>query len=155
MSKDQKINKTVNIKNKKAYFDYHFLETFQAGIQLLGTEVKAIRENNCNLADSYCYVKNGEIWIKNMHVSKYEMGTHYNHEPLRDRKLLLTKREIKKIEHKLKDKGITLIPVRIYVNERGWIKVELALAKGKKLYDKREDIKQRDMKREIERSLNM
>ncbi|MFQ3575502.1 MAG: SsrA-binding protein SmpB [Cytophagales bacterium] len=148
----EKIAKQVNIKNKKASFEYHFIEIFQCGIQLSGTEVKSIRQNNANLSDAYCIVNEGELWIKNMHISKYDEGTYLNHEPLRDRKLLIKKKEIKKIENELKDKGITVIPTRAYINDRGLIKVEVAVAKGKKLFDKREDIKEKDIKRELGRT---
>ena len=150
MSKER-FSKTVNIKNKRAGFEYQFLETYTAGIILTGTEIKSIREAQINLQDGYCIFLGEELWLKQVHISKYEQGTHYNHDPLRDRKLLLNKRELKKLSGKLKDKGLTIIPIRLFISERGFAKVELALAKGKKLHDKRDDIKERDVKRELAR----
>lgn len=141
----------INIKNRKASFEYHFLDKYIAGIMLQGTEIKSIREGKANLQESYCALLDGELWVKNMHISPYTEGTYANHEPKRDRKLLLNKRELKKLESKFKEKGLAIIPVRLFINDRGLAKLEIALAKGKKLYDKREDIKQKDLKREMER----
>lgn len=141
----------INIKNRKASFEYHFLDKYIAGIMLQGTEIKSIREGKANLQESYCALLDGELWVKNMHISPYAEGTYANHEPKRDRKLLLNKRELKKLESKFKEKGLAIIPVRLFINDRGLAKLEIALAKGKKLYDKREDIKQKDLKREMER----
>lgn len=141
----------INIKNKKASFEYHFLDKYIAGIMLQGTEIKSLREGKANLQESYCALLDGELWVKNMHISPYTEGTYANHEPKRDRKLLLNKRELKKLESKFKEKGLAIIPVRLFINDRGLAKLEIALAKGKKLYDKREDIKQKDLKREMER----
>ncbi|WP_083947288.1 SsrA-binding protein SmpB [Thermovenabulum gondwanense] len=140
------------VTNRKAYHDYHILETYEAGIALAGTEVKSIREGKANLKDSFARVENGEIFIYNMHVSPYEKGNIFNKDPLRPRKLLMHKREIMRLYGLVKEKGLTLIPLKLYVNERGKIKVELALAKGKTLYDKREDIKRRDAQREVEKA---
>lgn len=145
------IVKQVDIRNRRASFEYVFLETYTAGIVLTGTEIKSIRQGKVNLQDSYCLIHNDELFIRQMSISVYTEGTHYNHEPLRDRKLLLTKREIKKLAEKLKDQGLTMVPTRLFTNERGFAKVDIALAKGKKLYDKRESIKERDVEREMQR----
>lgn len=141
----------INIKNKKASFNFEFIEKFVAGIQLTGTEIKSIRFGQASLVDSYCFFKDGELWVKNMHISEYSHGTHYNHEPKRDRKLLLTGRELRKLEKKVQEKGLTIIAIRLFINESGLAKIELALARGKREYDKREDIKQKDTKRELSR----
>lgn len=148
-TKKEQFAKNINIRNKKASFEYHFLETHIAGISLTGTEIKSIRLSKASLQEAYCYFNDGELYVKSMHISSYEQGTHYNHDPLRDRKLLLKKRELKKLEESLKDKGLTIIPTRLFINDRGLAKLEIALAKGKKLYDKREDIKEKDVKREL------
>lgn len=147
MAKEKKI---VAV-NRKARHDYSILETFEAGIALTGTEVKSLRRGKVSLQDSYADVKNGEIWIYNLHISPYEHGNIYNHDPKRPRKLLLNKDEIAYLVGKVRERGLTLIPLSIYFNERGWAKVELGLAKGKKLYDKRRDIAERDERRELER----
>ncbi len=120
---------------------------------LTGTEIKSIREGKAGLSDSYCYFKNNDLYIKNMHISEYSKGTHFNHDPLRERKLLLNKAEINKLEKKLKDQGLTIIPVKLFISENGYAKLEIALAKGKKEFDKRESIKKRDTEREISRKL--
>lgn len=143
----------MEIKNRSAYFEYFIDDKYQAGISLLGTEVKALREGKASFNDSYCLIHAHEVFIKSFHIGEYSHGTVNNHEPLRDRKLLLEKREIKKIEGKLKEKGYTLIPLRLYFNEKNLAKLELGLAKGKKLHDKRDTIKQRDTDREIKRYL--
>lgn len=147
----EKIEKNVNIKNKRASFEYQFLDTYIAGIMLTGTEIKSIRQGKVNLQDAYCVFLNDGLYIKQMHISTYSEGTYYNHEPLRDRKLLLQKRELNKLNGRLKDQGLTIVPVRLFINDRGFAKLEIALAKGKKLYDKREDIKEKDVKRDLER----
>lgn len=139
------------ITNKKASFEFHFLQTYMAGIALTGTEVKSIRAGKANLSDSYCILQNGELWVKNMHISEYKEGSYNNHEPKRQRKLLMNKAELQKIQSKLKDKGTTIIPVKLFFNERGFAKLEIAIAKGKKMFDKREDMKQKDAKREMAR----
>lgn len=144
--------KTISIPNKKASFEYFFLETYTAGLVLKGTEIKSIRLGKANLVDAYCYFHEGELFVKNLNIAKYDKGTYYNHDPLRERKLLLTKRELRKLEAKLKDKGLTVIPTKLFISEAGYAKLDLALAKGKKLYDKRDSIKERDVKREMERS---
>ncbi|GAA4468498.1 SsrA-binding protein [Nibrella saemangeumensis] len=145
------IVKQVDIRNRRASFEYSFLETFTAGIALTGTEIKSVRQGKVNLQDAYCLFLNDELYIRQMNISKYTEGTYYNHEPLRDRKLLLTKRELRRLGEKLKDQGLTIVPVRLFTNERGFAKLEIALAKGKKLYDKRESIKERDVERELSR----
>lgn len=149
-----KLQKTINIKNRKASFEYYFLEEYTAGMVLTGTEIKSIREGKVSMADAYCYFSKGELYVKNLNIARYENGTHYNHEPLRERKLLLSRRELRKLENKLTDKGLTVIPTRLFINDGGLAKMEIALAKGKKLYDKRDSIKEKDMKREQDRRVN-
>lgn len=141
----------INIRNKKASFEYAFIDKYVAGIQLSGTEIKSIRDSKASINEAYCFVSNNEVFIKNMHIAVYEAGSYNNHDPKRDRKLLLNKTEIKKIEKKLKDKGLTLIPLALFINEKGLAKIEIAIAKGKKLYDKRESLKEQDSKRMIGR----
>jgi SsrA-binding protein len=150
MSKD-KIEKNVEIKNRRASFEYSFLEKYTAGIMLMGTEIKSIRQGKVNLTDAYCLFLGEGLYIRQMNISKYNEGTHYNHDPLRDRKLLLTKRELRKLQNSLKDVGLTMVPTRMYISERGFAKIDIALAKGKKLYDKRDSIKEKDVKRSMER----
>ncbi|REJ80420.1 MAG: SsrA-binding protein SmpB [Bacteroidetes bacterium] len=139
------------IKNRKASYEYALMQSFTAGIVLTGTEVKSIREGKANINDAYCILENGELWIKEMHISEFKQGSYNNHEPKRLRKLLLKKTELAKIKSKLKEKGITIIPVQLYFNERGFAKLDISLAKGKKMHDKREDIKKKDQEREISR----
>ncbi|MFN8152894.1 MAG: SsrA-binding protein SmpB [Bacteroidia bacterium] len=146
-----KIASSINITNRKAGFNYFISETWEAGIVLTGTEIKSIRQGKANLSDAYCYFKNEDLWIKNLHISEYEDGGYNNHAPKRDRKLLLHGHQLRKIQSKLKEKGVTLIPVRLYLSDRGFAKLELGLARGKKLYDKRETIKQAEAKRELGR----
>jgi SsrA-binding protein len=141
----------IVIKNKKASHDYEFLEKYIAGIKLYGTEIKSIREGKANLVDSYCFLKDGEIFLKGMHISEYWWGNLNNHDPLRERKLLLTKREIRKIDRKIKESGLTIIVTKVFINERGLAKAEIAIAKGKKEYDKRETLKKKDSQRELDR----
>jgi len=137
----------LSIKNKKAAFEYNFLSTYKAEIMLTGTEIKSIRDGKANLADSFCVFFNNELWIKNLHISEYSQGSYNNHDPKRLRKLLLNKSELDKIRSKMKEKGNTIIPIQIFFNERGYAKVEIALARGKKMYDKREAIKKKDLER--------
>jgi SsrA-binding protein len=144
---------TINIKNKKASFEYAFIDKFVAGIQLTGTEIKSIREGKSNINEGFCVFMKNELYIRNMHVAPYFNGTYNNVEEKRDRKLLLNKRELDKLSGKLKDQGLTIIPLRLFINEKGLAKLEIALAKGKKLYDKRDDIKKRDIERETSRRL--
>lgn len=141
----------INIKNKKASFEYEFLEKFIAGIQLTGTEIKSIREGKASLVDSYCIFINHELFVKNMHIAEYSLGTCNNHEPKRNRKLLLNRREINKLEKKVKEKGLTIIAIRLFVNDKNLAKVEIALCRGKQTHDKRQDIKNKDAKRELDR----
>lgn len=148
-----KISNKVNIENRRAKFDYQFLETYTAGLVLTGTEIKSIKEGKAGLSDSYCVFLNDELFVKNMHVSEYEKGTHYNHKPDRERKLLLNKSELQKLQKKIKDQGLTIVPVRLFISEKGYAKLDIALAKGKKAHDKRESIKKRDVERELKRNL--
>jgi SsrA-binding protein len=148
----EKIVKKVDIKNRKASFEYFFLEEFTAGLSLTGTEIKSIRQGKVNFQDAYCLFMDGELYIRSLHISPYTEGTHYNHDPMRDRKLLLTKREMRKLNENLKDQGLTIIPVRLFTSDRGFAKLHIALAKGKKLYDKRDSIKEKDLKRESDRA---
>jgi len=141
----------MEIKNRAAYHEYFFDNKYVAGIVLTGTEVKSLREGKASFNDSYCIIHKGEMWIKSLHIAEYSHGTVNNHDPVRHRKLLLQKREINKIEAKLKEKGYTLIPLLIFFNEKNLIKVEIGLGKGKKLHDKRETIKKRDVEREMKR----
>jgi len=143
----------VEIKNRSAYHEYFIDAKYEAGMVLLGTEVKSIRNGEISFKDSYCLIHKGEIWLKSLHIAEYVQGNINNHDPVRDRKLLLQKREIKKIESKLKEKGYTLIPLRIFFSTKGFAKIEIGLAKGKKLHDKRESIKQKDVEREMKRYL--
>ena len=141
----------MEIKNRSAFHEYFFDNQYVAGVALTGTEVKSLREGKASFNDSYCLIHKGEMWLKSLHIAEYSHGTTNNHDPIRDRKLLLQKREISKIEGKLKEKGYTLIPLRIFFNEKNLIKVEIGLGKGKKLHDKRETIKKRDVEREMKR----
>jgi SsrA-binding protein len=148
-----KILNNVNIENRRAKFDYQFLEKLVAGMILTGTEIKSIREGKAALVDSYCYFRNNELYIRNMHIAEYSEGTHYNHEPNRERKLLLSRQELNKLQKKLKDQGLTVVPIRLFIAESGYAKLEIALAKGKKEFDKREAIKKRDTEKELNRKL--
>lgn len=135
--------------NRQAYFNYHIEDKYVAGIVLLGTEVKSIRDGKVSFNDAYCLFDSGELWVRGLYIAEYKLGTTNNHIAVHDRKLLLTKRELKKLEGKLKDKGITIIPLRVFFNENNLAKIEIGLGKGKKLHDKRESIKERDSKREL------
>jgi SsrA-binding protein len=141
----------MEIKNRSAFHEYFIDNKYVAGIILTGTEVKSLRAGKASFNDSYCIIHKGEVWIKSLHIAEYSHGTVNNHDPVRDRKLLLQKREIKKIESKLKEKGYTLIPLLIFFNDKNLVKVEIGLARGKKLHDKRETIKKRDVEREMKR----
>jgi len=145
----------ISIKNKKAGYQYFLVEIFTAGIQLQGTEIKSIRSGKANLSDAYCAFVEDELYVKNMHIAEYDFGTYNNHSPKRDRKLLLNKRELRKLSGKVKEKGFTIIPVRLFINENGLAKLEIALARGKHFYDKRESLKKKDIKKDIDRSLRM
>src|ERR1700746_32646 len=141
----------INIQNRRATFDYSFSDKFIAGMVLKGTEIKSIREGKVSLADSYCFVKNNELFIRNLHISEYEKASFYNHAPMRERKLLLNRIELNKIERKLKDAGTSIIALRMFISENGYAKLEIGIGKGKKSFDKREDIKKRDIERETAR----
>ena len=141
----------VNIKNKRATFDYEIIDRYTAGLQLFGTEIKSIRDNKASLADTYCTFINNELWVKNMHIATYFFGTYNNHEVKRDRKLLLTRRELNKLQRATRETGYTIVPTRLFVNEKGLAKLEIGLARGKKNYDKRESLKEKDDKRAIDR----
>jgi SsrA-binding protein len=142
---------SINVKNKKASFEYFLLEKFVAGLVLTGTEIKSIRKGKVSINEAYCNFVDGELYVINMHIAEYEYGTYNNHEPKRNRKLLLNAKELKKLKTKLDEKGLTLVPTSLFLNVKGLAKLEIALAKGKKLYDKRETLKQKDTMREIER----
>ncbi len=141
----------ISIKNRKASFEYELIERFVAGIMLVGTEIKSIRNGKVNLTDSYCQFVNGALYVKNLHIAEYEMGTCNNHIAKRDRKLLLNKKELIKLEKKVKESGLTIIATKLFVNGKGLAKLEIALARGKKTYDKRESLKLKDSKREMDR----
>ncbi len=141
------------LRNRQAYYEYFIDTKYEAGIVLLGTEVKSLREGQVSFNDSYCIIHKDEAWVKSLHIAPYSHGTANNHDPLRERKLLLQKREIRRIETKLKEKGYTLVPLRIFFNEKNLAKMEIGLARGKKLHDKRESIKQKEMAREMKRHL--
>ena len=145
----EKNNNVINIKNKRAEYEYFLMDTLTAGLVLTGTEIKSIRNGKASLADSYCMFKENELFVVGMHISEYDKGTYNNHDPKRDRKLLLTARELRK----MKNKGLTIIPVLLYINEKGLAKLDIALARGKHYYDKRETLKSKDSKRDIEKQL--
>lgn len=144
-------NNNILIKNKRATFDYELIERFVAGIQLFGTEIKSIRDGKAGLVDTFCSFINDELWVRNMYIAEYFFGTYNNHEIRRDRKLLLNKRELKKLQKATKESGLTIVPVKLFLNERGLAKLEIALAKGKKQYDKRQSLKEKEDKREMDR----
>lgn len=147
------IQKEINIKNRKASFEYTLLDRYTAGIQLKGTEIKSIREGKASIAEAFCFFENDELYVKGLQVTEYSKASnYYNHEPLRNRKLLLHKREIKKLANSMDD-NTTIVPLQLFINKGGWAKLEIALAKGKKLYDKRETIKKRELQRELGRKI--
>src|SRR5207237_9456996 len=139
----------MEIKIRSAYFEYYIDDKYTAGIMLTGTEVKSLRQGKASFNDSYCIFQKGELWIKSFHISEYTHGTVNNHDPIRERKLLLNRRELKKLQTKMKEKGYTIVPIRLFFNEKNMVKVEIGLAKGKKLHDKREKYKRRDTDREM------
>src|SRR5690606_23676107 len=147
------ISANINIKNKRASFEYHLLDKYTAGIGLLGTEIKSIRQGKANINDSFCTFFEDGLYIRNMHIAEYSFGSFYNHEAKRDRQLLLTKKELKKLKEKVEEKGSTIVPIRIYTNERDYARVKIALAKGKKDLHKRETIKEGEAKRELGRGM--
>lgn len=148
----ERFAKTVNIRNKQASFGYELLDHYVAGIVLKGTEIKSVREGKVNLTDGYVYFNNEEAFVKGINISPFTQGTHYNHEAARDRKLLLKRSELKRLRAKSEEKGLTIVPTRLFINDRGFAKLEISLARGKKLHDKRESIKEREVKRELQRT---
>ena len=145
----------IHIKNRRASFDYELLEKFTAGIALYGTEIKSIRESKVSLTDSYCLMDKGELWVKGMHIAEYKLGNFYNNSALRDRKLLLTRKELKKIERVVKESGLTIIPTSMFINDKGLAKLNISIARGKKNYDKRQSLKAKEDKRQIDRALKL
>lgn len=146
-----KISKDINIKNRRATFDYAIVEAYTAGIVLTGTEIKSIRLGKASLADTYCYVNNGEVWIKNMYIAEYFYGTYNNHNERRERKLLLNRREIADLQKNGKESGFSIIPLKLFISDKGYAKIVIALARGKKEFDKRQSIKEREDKRDMAR----
>lgn len=151
MAKANKFDKVINIKNKKASFQFEFIDTYTCGMVLKGTEIKSLREAKVSLTESFCLFIDGELYVRQMHIAPYTMAASFNHEAVRDRKLLLNKRELEKLQTKSQEKGLTIIPVRIFINDRGLAKMEIALGRGKKIHDKRQDLKEKDAKRELQR----
>lgn len=147
------MNNNINIRNKKAWHEYEILDKFVAGIQLYGTEIKSIRAGKISLVDSFCEFDGNELWTMGIHIAEYIFGTYNNHEPKRNRKLLLNRKELDKLQTKVKSKGFTIVPLRIFVTDKGFAKLEIALARGKKFYDKRQDLKAKDAKREMDRMM--
>lgn len=143
----------INIRNKKAFFEYEILERFVAGIQLVGTEIKSIRNGKASIVEAYCRFVQNELYVVNMNISEYDFGNINNHEARRDRKLLLQKRELQKLEKKIKESGLSIIPLKMFITDKGFCKLEIGLGKGKKAYDKRESLKQKDAKRDIDRAM--
>ena len=145
----------MELSNRKAYYEYYFETTLIAGLVLAGTEIKSLRSGKASFNDSYCVFNRGELFVKSLHISEYAFGTYSNHEPLQERKLLLNKRELKKLELKIKEKGYSIIPLRIFISEKGFAKMEIGLGKGKKIYDKRNTIKERESDRDVKRKYNL
>jgi len=143
----------INIKNKRAYFEYEILDKFIAGIQLVGTEIKSIRSSKASIIEAYCRFTKDELYVVNMNISEYDFGNINNHEARRDRKLLLTKKELEKLQKKIKESGLTIVPLKMFLNDHGIAKLEIGLAKGKKTYDKRENLKQKDARRDMDRAM--
>jgi SsrA-binding protein len=146
---NKRFSNDINIRNRQAGFEYELLDKYVAGLVLMGTEIKSIREGKVNLQDGYCYFNDGELYTKGITINPYAQGTHYNHDAQRERKLLLKKTELAKLEKRVEERGLTLVPVRLFINERGFAKLEIAIGRGKKLHDKRNTIKDRDVKREL------
>ena len=145
----------MTISNKKAYYEYNIETKYVAGLVLSGTEIKSLRAGKASFNDSYCFFNRGELFVKSLHISQYSFGTHYNHEPLQERKLLLHKKELRKLENSIKEKGYTIVPLKIFIASNGFAKMEIGLGKGKKIYDKRETIKARESERDIKRDYGM
>ena len=156
MNKEQELirkKSPVSIRNKKASFEYFFVDTYTAGIVLTGTEIKSIRLGKASLVDTFCYINNGEVWVKGMNISPYFYGSFSNHEARRDRKLLLTKRELRRLEEDSKQPGFTIVPILVFIDDKGRAKVDIALCKGKKEYDKRQTLKEKEDRREMDRAM--
>lgn len=151
MARNNNNNNTINVKNRKATFDYEILESFTAGVVLTGTEIKSIRQGKVGLTDTYCMVINNEIWVKNMYIAEYSFGSYNNHTTHRDRKLLLNRKEIRRIARETMQPGFSIVPLRLFINERGLAKIVIAIARGKRQFDKRQSIKEREDKRSIDR----
>jgi SsrA-binding protein len=151
MKKDKIKKVNINIKNKRAEFDFHIVDKYMAGIVLTGTEIKSIRVGKAGLVDTYCYIHNGEMWVKNMYVAEYERGSYNNHLPRRDRKLLLNKKEIRNLQQETKNPGFTIVPLRLFINEDGRAKLDIALCRGKKEYDKRATLKEKQDRKDMDR----
>ena len=147
--------KNINIRNKRATFDYEILEEYVSGVVLVGTEIKSLRLGKASLVDSYCYFERGELWIRNVNIAEYTWGTCNNHVPKRDRKLLLNRKELNKLQRSLQDRGLTVVGLRIFINERGLAKIVVGLARGRKSFDKREYIKENDAKREMDKAMKV
>lgn len=148
---ENKKPRITEIRNRRVEFEFRLLNLYEAGIELTGTEVKSLREGHANINDAFCFFRNGTLMVRNMFISEYDLGTYNNHDPRRPRRLLLNKSEIEKLEKKVKEKGFTIVPVRLYFNERGFAKLEIALAQGKKTFDKRNTIKEKDQRRDMDR----
>lgn len=151
MATDKRFSNNISVKNRKASFEYEWIEQFEAGIVLKGTEIKSIREGKISLAGAYCYLHEDQLFIKSMNITPYTDSSFQNHDPIRERKLLLKKNELKKLKAKTEEKGFTIVPTKLYINNRGFAKVGIALARGKKLFDKRDSIKKKDQDRELQR----
>ena len=147
--------KNINIRNKRATFDYEILEEYVAGVVLVGTEIKSLRLGKASLGDSYCYFERGKLWIRNVNIAEYAWGTCNNHVPKRDRKLLLNRKELNKLQRSLQDRGLTVVGLRLFINERGLAKIVIGLARGRKSFDKREYIKENDAKREMDKAMKV
>ncbi|MDH3381269.1 MAG: SsrA-binding protein SmpB [Flavobacteriaceae bacterium] len=146
------MQKKINIQNKKARFEYEIIETYVAGIKLTGTEIKSVRESKARITESFCeFNETGELFVINMYIEEYAHGNYYNHKPKSERKLLMTKRELKKLQKEVNNAGLTIIPLKLFLTDKGWAKLEIALCRGKKLYDKRENLKEKDTKRDLDR----
>lgn len=143
----------INIRNKRASFDYELIDTYTAGLKLFGSEIKSIREGKASISEAYCLFRSNELWVKNMHIREFDHATHYQHDPVRMRKLLMNRRELKRLETKVKEKGFTIVPLKVWINERGFAKLDIALARGKKTHDKRHSIKEKDLRREMDRHM--
>lgn len=148
-----RLKSNINIKNRRATFDYELLDRYTTGIQLFGTEIKSIRESKASLVDTYCQFVGNELWVKQMHIAEYRFGSYMNHEAQRDRKLLLTRKELNKLQRQVKDTGKTIIPIRLFISDKGFAKMEIALCQGKHTYDKRQSLRTADDKRELQRAL--